>query len=213
MERQPQQCRWPRRAEASAAHAQGWRPHRPASSMGDLSHELETLFMQIDSGVVAADDRAFGLAQTSLDELARMRESVSSGKGVPTANALIAKIHALVSGTPAANAPAPPPPAPPAAPAPRTSARHGCAGASDGCATTAAHRRASARTCAGAEACAGSDDFRRACAQSLVRAATATRRTRARAAGACGRVGAFVRAAVHRDACRGEGTHVRRVQP
>ena len=50
--------------------------------MGDLSHELETLFMQIDSGVVAPDDRAFSLAQTSLDELARMRESVSSGKGV-----------------------------------------------------------------------------------------------------------------------------------
>ena len=69
--------------------------------MGDLSHELETLFMQIDSGVVAPDDRAFSLAQTSLDELARMRESVSSGKGVPTANGLIAKIHALVSGTPA----------------------------------------------------------------------------------------------------------------
>ena len=42
--------------------------------MGDLSHELETLFMQIDSGVIAADDRAFQLAQTALDELARMRE-------------------------------------------------------------------------------------------------------------------------------------------
>ena len=65
--------------------------------MGDLSHELETLFMQIDSGVVAADDRAFSLAQTALDELARMRESVSSGKGVPTANGLIARIHALVN--------------------------------------------------------------------------------------------------------------------
>ena len=63
--------------------------------MGDLSHELETLFMQIDSGVIAADDRAFGLAQAALDELARMRESVSSGKGVPTAHGLIAKLHAL----------------------------------------------------------------------------------------------------------------------
>ena len=61
------------------------------------------------------DDRAFGLAQTSLDELARMRESVSSGKGVPTANGLIAKIHALVSGTPATGVPAAPPPAPPVA--------------------------------------------------------------------------------------------------
>ncbi|HEU4778274.1 MAG TPA: Hpt domain-containing protein [Steroidobacteraceae bacterium] len=81
--------------------------------MGDLSHELETLFMQIDSGVVMPDDRAFGLAQTSLDELARMRESVSSGRGVPTANGLIAKIHALVSGTSAvAVSPAPTPQAP-----------------------------------------------------------------------------------------------------
>src|SRR6188768_2046579 len=70
--------------------------------MGDLSHELETLFMQIDSGVVAPDDRAFGLAQTALDELARMRESVSTGKGVPTAHGLIARIRAL--GTPGAAA-------------------------------------------------------------------------------------------------------------
>jgi chemosensory pili system protein ChpA (sensor histidine kinase/response regulator) len=84
--------------------------------MGDLSHELETLFMQIDSRVVAADDRAFGLAQSALDELARMRESVSTGKGVPTANGLIAKIHALGSPATAAQvtepvpAPAPVPP-------------------------------------------------------------------------------------------------------
>jgi chemosensory pili system protein ChpA (sensor histidine kinase/response regulator) len=67
--------------------------------MGDLSHELETLFMQIDSGVVPADDRAFSLAQTSLDELARMRESVSAGKGVPTAHGLIARIQSLVHPT------------------------------------------------------------------------------------------------------------------
>jgi chemosensory pili system protein ChpA (sensor histidine kinase/response regulator) len=86
--------------------------------MGDLSHELESLFMQIDSGVVAPDDRAFGLAQTSLDELARMRESVSSGKGVPTAKGLIARIHALVSGAPAEVAPAAAAPAPAPMPAP-----------------------------------------------------------------------------------------------
>jgi chemosensory pili system protein ChpA (sensor histidine kinase/response regulator) len=94
--------------------------------MGDLSHELETLFMQIDGGVVAADDRAFSLAQSALDELARMRESVSSGKGVPTANGLIARIHALInpSSAPpvAAQEPAPatataPAPAPVPAPA------------------------------------------------------------------------------------------------
>jgi chemosensory pili system protein ChpA (sensor histidine kinase/response regulator) len=86
--------------------------------MGDLSHELETLFMQIDSGVVAADDRAFSLAQSALDELARMREWVSSGKGVPTARGLIARIHALFGGgaapeTAPAPAPAPPVAAPP----------------------------------------------------------------------------------------------------
>ncbi len=82
--------------------------------MGDLAHELETLFMQIDSGVVAPDDRAFQTAQSALDELARMRESVSSGKGVPTARGLIARIHALVSPASAAPAAAPEPvPAPP----------------------------------------------------------------------------------------------------
>ncbi|HLA70554.1 MAG TPA: Hpt domain-containing protein [Steroidobacteraceae bacterium] len=83
--------------------------------MGDLSHELETLFMQIDSGVVPADDRAFGLAQTALDELARMREAVSTGKGVATARGLIAKIQAL--GHPGSAA-APEVQAPALAPAP-----------------------------------------------------------------------------------------------
>jgi chemosensory pili system protein ChpA (sensor histidine kinase/response regulator) len=93
--------------------------------MGDLSHELETLFMQIDSGIVAPDDRAFALAQSALDELARMRESVSTGKGVPTARGLIARIHALsqpgsaapaVAAAPTPVAPAPAPAARPAAP-------------------------------------------------------------------------------------------------
>ena len=61
--------------------------------------------MQIDSGIVAPDDRAFSLAQTALDELARMRESVSAGKGVPTARGLIARIQALAQ--PGGAAPAP----------------------------------------------------------------------------------------------------------
>ncbi|HEX6398798.1 MAG TPA: Hpt domain-containing protein, partial [Steroidobacteraceae bacterium] len=89
--------------------------------MGDLSHELETLFMQIDSGIIAPDDRAFQLAQTALDELARMRESVSAGKGVTTARGLIARIHALgnpaaaPAGVPAVQVPAPAPAPAPAA--------------------------------------------------------------------------------------------------
>ena len=98
--------------------------------MGDLSHELETLFMQIDGGVIAPDDRAFALAQSALDELARMRESVSGGKGVPTAHGLIARIQALAHPGMAAATPPPavsvaaapvsvPKPAPmPAAPSP-----------------------------------------------------------------------------------------------
>ena len=77
--------------------------------------------MQIDSGLVAADDRAFQLAQTALDELARMRESVSSGKGVPTARGLIARIQALahpaVVRRPRRPCSAAPPPAPAPAPA------------------------------------------------------------------------------------------------
>jgi chemosensory pili system protein ChpA (sensor histidine kinase/response regulator) len=73
--------------------------------MGDLSHELETLFMQIDSGVVAPDDRAFGLAQTALDELARMRESVNAGRGATTARGLIARIQALANPASAPAAP------------------------------------------------------------------------------------------------------------
>ena len=90
--------------------------------MGDLAHELETLFMQIDGGTVAADDRAFQLAQSALDELARMRESVSSGKGVPTARGLIARIHALISPPAAAPAPVVAAAAPVVAPAPAAAA-------------------------------------------------------------------------------------------
>ena len=49
------------------------------SAMGDLSHELETLVMQIDGGWVAGDDHAHAVMQASLDELARMRDLVSTG--------------------------------------------------------------------------------------------------------------------------------------
>jgi len=65
------------------------------TAMGDLSHELETLVMQIDNGSIAADGAVFDLIQASLDELARMRESVANGRRVSQARATIAKIHAL----------------------------------------------------------------------------------------------------------------------
>jgi chemosensory pili system protein ChpA (sensor histidine kinase/response regulator) len=94
-------------------------------AMGDLSHELETLVMQVDNGSVAPNDTLFDVVQAALDELARMRELVANGRRVSPARAMIAKIHALTrpkAAQPAAIArPAAPvqpaaPPAPPVAP-------------------------------------------------------------------------------------------------
>ena len=64
-------------------------------SMGDLSHELETLIGQIELGIVEPDERTCGVLQSSVDELARMRESVVSNRPLRAARVLIARIHAL----------------------------------------------------------------------------------------------------------------------
>jgi chemosensory pili system protein ChpA (sensor histidine kinase/response regulator) len=96
------------------------------TAMGDLSHELETLVMQVDNGSVATDDAMFDVIQASLDELARMRESVANGRRVAPARAMIARIQSLsrpggaaAASSPAAAAPGrePPPAAAPAPPA------------------------------------------------------------------------------------------------
>src|SRR6202012_2338135 len=50
--------------------------------MGDLSHELETLVLAVDNGIVGADAPLFDAIQASLDELARMREQVVNGRRV-----------------------------------------------------------------------------------------------------------------------------------
>jgi chemosensory pili system protein ChpA (sensor histidine kinase/response regulator) len=70
-------------------------------AMGDLSHELETLVIQIDTGSVAGDDHAHTVMQASLDELARMRDVVSQGRLPGKATALIGQIRGLagVTGT------------------------------------------------------------------------------------------------------------------
>ena len=65
------------------------------TAMGDLSHELETLVLQIDSGSVAGDDHAHAVMQASLDELARMRDLVSDGTLPAGARDLIAQIRGL----------------------------------------------------------------------------------------------------------------------
>ena len=87
-------------------------------AMGDLSHELETLVIQIDNGAVAGDDHAHTIMQTSLDELSRMRDMVGAGTLPANAHDLIGQIRGLAnqrqSDVPAmatAVAPSAPPPA------------------------------------------------------------------------------------------------------
>ena len=101
------------------------------TAMGDLSHELETLVLQIDGGAVAGNDHAHAVMQASLDELSRMRDLVSAGTLPGNARDLIARIRGLadesarlqVSSAPAGAAPAASVPAPAAsAPAPVASA-------------------------------------------------------------------------------------------
>jgi len=68
------------------------------TAMGDLSHELESLVIQIDGGAVAGDDHAHAVMQASLDELARMRDLVSAGKLPTSATELLRQIRGLSSG-------------------------------------------------------------------------------------------------------------------
>jgi chemosensory pili system protein ChpA (sensor histidine kinase/response regulator) len=81
-------------------------------AMGDLSHELETLVISIESGRVPADDYAHAVMQSSLDELARMRDAVSAGSMPAAATLLLGQIRGLESGivpepvAPVASAPA-----------------------------------------------------------------------------------------------------------
>jgi chemosensory pili system protein ChpA (sensor histidine kinase/response regulator) len=93
--------------------------------MGDLAHEVESLVMQVDNGTVTADAAVFDVIQASLDELARMREHVSSGQRVAPARAMLSRLQAFSRGATAAPAPAPapPPPAPAAKAAAQPKAR------------------------------------------------------------------------------------------
>jgi len=90
--------------------------------MGDLSHELESLVMLVDTGKLDADGALFDAIQASLDELARMREQVATGQRVTPARAMIARLQSLAhragAPSPAAVAPTPPAPAPQPARAP-----------------------------------------------------------------------------------------------
>jgi chemosensory pili system protein ChpA (sensor histidine kinase/response regulator) len=96
------------------------------AAMGDLSHELESLLIQVSGTAAPLDERTFEVLQASLDELNRMRDLVNAGRSVRAARDLVTRIQLVARGaTPEpvvetdagvqAAAPAEAPPAEPAA--------------------------------------------------------------------------------------------------
>ena len=77
-------------------------------SMGNLSHELETLMQGVEAGTVPAAPEVFDALQASLDELHRMRDVVNRGERCAPAHDLLNRIRALGGHAPIA-APAPVP--------------------------------------------------------------------------------------------------------
>ncbi|MCP5329144.1 MAG: Hpt domain-containing protein, partial [Sinobacteraceae bacterium] len=67
-------------------------------SMGDLSHELETVIGHIELGLVQPDERTLAALQAGVDELALMRDRVAAGQYPPQPQALIAQLQALLTG-------------------------------------------------------------------------------------------------------------------
>ncbi len=68
------------------------------TSMGNLSHELETLLIAVDQGRVSATPAMDELLQASVDELHRMRDLVIAGKAVPVAGDLVQQIRQAIAG-------------------------------------------------------------------------------------------------------------------
>jgi chemosensory pili system protein ChpA (sensor histidine kinase/response regulator) len=91
------------------------------TAMGELAHEIESLVTRIETGAASADATARAVAQEAIDELARMRETVTGGRQAPGAPQLIARLRAMTlegtAGTAARTPAAPAAPAPAAAPA------------------------------------------------------------------------------------------------
>jgi len=67
-------------------------------AMGNLSHELEALLINIDNGRIAPSPQIDTLLQGSIDELHRMRDMVLAGKRVQRSAELEKRIHALNAG-------------------------------------------------------------------------------------------------------------------
>jgi chemosensory pili system protein ChpA (sensor histidine kinase/response regulator) len=101
------------------------------TAMGDLAHEVESVLIQTAATRTSGEPRTLDVLQASLDELHRMRETVSAGRPVGAARDLVTRIRSLyrtppgppVLKTVAAEQPlptpaveSPPPPAPVATP-------------------------------------------------------------------------------------------------
>ena len=67
-------------------------------AMGDLSHELETLLITVDSGRVKATPAVEDLLQRAIDELHRMRDTVIAGKPVRPSTELERRIQQADAG-------------------------------------------------------------------------------------------------------------------
>ena len=76
-------------------------------AMGDLSHELEALLINIDDGQISPSPQIDALLQHSMDELHRMRDLVLAGKKVTRAAELEQRIHAINAGDISAAEPTP----------------------------------------------------------------------------------------------------------
>ena len=68
------------------------------TAMGNLSHELETLLISVDSGRVKATQAVDELLQQSVDELHRMRDAVIASKAVVAASELETRIKHANAG-------------------------------------------------------------------------------------------------------------------
>jgi chemosensory pili system protein ChpA (sensor histidine kinase/response regulator) len=68
------------------------------SAMGNLSHEIEALLINVDDGRIETAPQIDDLLQQSIDELHRMRDSVIAGKAVTANTELEQKIHEINAG-------------------------------------------------------------------------------------------------------------------
>ncbi len=68
------------------------------TAMGNLSHEIEALLINVDDGRIEPSDRIDEFLQQSIDELHRMRDMVIAGKGVKANTELERRLRDINAG-------------------------------------------------------------------------------------------------------------------